>query len=854
MCGGAMQVAAATETGSPTSPHPVDLGDSASEVISGNVMLHFASKILRQRQNGEFGRLSFTGATLAAVVAVVAAYLVLRCALHLSITRKSIEAQRFLAEAEFPKSKGKGEPCGAPERGSSGGPPAGADAAAAAVEEEEEEEEAPVLRDLLVRARRYAADLAQLIRKSGRLVVNLDSHLKARCVAEFLCLCVVEFSALFSLLERKERAGIREIISKISSHLFSFRRSFGRGEISHTRFRHIRCVHALLNRLADVRPSAGALQEKQRLVMIKHLLQLQELALAQLSAGIFWLSMSQQMLEKARSKPKGAPAAAEGAAPPTTAVALKNTAETRNRTAAAAAGDSAAAAGDSAAAAAAAGDSAAAAGDCAAATGDSAAAAGGSAASEAAVKAPPSAVSIAASKVISAVVAIELTVHRRREQVLHIPQLSYWLREAHERPFHYGLLSRFRIDRIAQRPLQTHKQQIQTLQDTPLGSGEEPWENARLKRILSRKRGVAKYLPWEALTATRPSPSEGPSSAPGSPGPLTSPGQGPQAEADDDGLALAPLSPSASTGEDTLAEEEEEEEEEEEANVLSSSPFNEEHPRVLPNELTSVPVPVATLLPHSSAFSTSPELAPAPSALDHSPEVTRASTVVDAPSVGRPCESYQFSGPVPRLPPSSFRAPISSSAYSSHASTSSAFDLAAQDPAITAVLGALPASTTGLLALPASGAQPPVSVSQQDGFDRTPGASRPRRPADRFGAPFVSFMPCGSSLVFPAPTEAAWPLHSPWIDQSILRDFDEPTRAAIDAGFEALGRIFSGIPQTREAIPFGQFPAAATNPAPDAVASPATVQIPSVLTESGETSYSLPGASLEGSSGFFSRS
>ncbi|CDI86662.1 hypothetical protein, conserved [Eimeria praecox] len=319
------------------------------------------------------------------------------------------EVERYLAGSEGRVNKGVGETCGDPVEN----PPA-------AAAEEEAEEEALVEGDLLERARRYAVELRRLIDSSEPLVRQLNPQLKAKCISAFLCLCLVELSASFSVLEGKERAEMQREVTSIYRRIWSLRDSLGSVGISQTQHRHMKYLHLLLPRLAEVKPATAALAERQRLQILKLLLQLQEVALGQLNAGLFWLRASLGSCKKANDD----------------------------------AGDVA----------------------------DAAAAVEGSASTgEGAASTPEDAAAAADARVAAVVEAVSLTAHTRKGQVLVDPLLSAWLRKVHtENPRHF-LLGRGRFDQITQRSKPNHPELLKSLQTTPLGWGDEPWNHVRLE-------------------------------------------------------------------------------------------------------------------------------------------------------------------------------------------------------------------------------------------------------------------------------------------------------------------------------------------------------------------------------------
>ncbi|CDI75758.1 hypothetical protein, conserved [Eimeria praecox] len=437
-----MQTAVAAEPGSlPISLRLLSSSDSASEAASGEAVLPLISRNLRKRRNGGACGISVGVAALVAVAAVAATYMVLRCTLYLANASKSRNALRYLAGAEGEADTDPRGPCAEPWRHS----PAAADAVA----EKVEEEEALVEEDLIKAACRYAVELTRLINTSEPLVRELNPQLRAKCIAAFLRLSLVEFSALFSLLEGRERVTLQREIHAIHRRIWALRESLGRESISISRQRHIKCLHTFLGRLAEVKPTASTLAKRQRLLRIKNLAQLQDVALSQLNAGLFWLKNLLKSCKKASDGANAAAAAGEGAA-------------------AAAQGTAAAAV-------------------------------------------PPKATTDA--RVAAVVRAIEVTAHRRREQVLVDPLLSHWLRQIHAGDLHYGIVKKKHFESITRKPLQTQRKLLEALQATPLGSGDEPWEHVCLEKIDAQQRTIRSSVPKAPCRGDSMSPSDSPNRA-----------------------------------------------------------------------------------------------------------------------------------------------------------------------------------------------------------------------------------------------------------------------------------------------------------------------------------------------------
>ncbi|CDI81217.1 hypothetical protein, conserved [Eimeria acervulina] len=419
-----MRVATPTEPGA----RPTSLlggSDSFLQLFPEAVALPVTPRILQHRRSGGFGGLSFSVAAVSTIAAVATAYLLLRCAFYLADARRSRAAQRLLAGAKRKKNKEPGEPCSVPVE----------DSAPAAPAASGDGEEALVERDLLRRARLYAVGLRRLVSSSECLLRKLNADLRAKCVALFSSLSLVEFSSLLSLLERRDRAGMHEDVSEITSRLWAIRESIGRRVISLPRHRHIKCLHLLLRTLTEVPPVTMAIAEKQRLLRIHQLLQLQEMALGQLNVGLVWLRTSLEST-KTRGNAKAPAGGAETGA----------------------------------------------------------------------------ALAAADARIAEAVEAMGVTVRKRREQVLVDPLLSSWLRSTHGRNLHYGLISRSRLQEITIRPLQTHRELLEDLQASPLGSGNEPWGHIRVEDSDAPQAAVS--APGSPCRGDQVPPPEGPAGAP----------------------------------------------------------------------------------------------------------------------------------------------------------------------------------------------------------------------------------------------------------------------------------------------------------------------------------------------------
>ncbi|CDJ27918.1 uncharacterized protein EMH_0011460 [Eimeria mitis] len=475
-----MQIAAAAEPGG----HRTSLfygSQSSWEVTPGEVVLPVISRSLPQRRIAGVGGLTVSVAAVAAVVAIAASYFVVRCALYLSNARKRRASLRFLAGAEGKTNNDQGDPCGT----SAGDPPA---AAAASVDEEKTDETLDE-QDLLEQAGRYVFELTRVMERNGWLLTQLNFSLRARCVAIFLCVCLVELAALFSLLDKRERVGMKRGIHLISATVVDLRRSLGRAPLSPSRRRHIRFLHELVDQLATVPPPTAVLERSQRLLRIKELLQLQEVALGQLKAGLGWLSACLENCKETQDVGKAPAEFIE----------------------------------------------------------DTVAAAEGAAAAGAAAAAPYAPTSAAAGRVDAVVAALQTTAYKRREQVLRDASLSRWLREVHGPDSRHGLVSKGRLAQLALKPLQSHSERLAALQATPLGSGDELWKSIGLEEIDVQQGSASPCLPDAPCQEVTASTWASPNPSPCALGPLDTPRQDSRKEAGSTGSVL--VSSSASTAE-----------------------------------------------------------------------------------------------------------------------------------------------------------------------------------------------------------------------------------------------------------------------------------------------------------------
>ncbi|CDI73900.1 hypothetical protein EPH_0029500 [Eimeria praecox] len=741
-----MHIAAAAK---PAAPPPLrGWSDSAREALPGESVSPATSRSLRKRRNWGISGPSASMLALAAVAAVVATYLVLRCALHLESASSRRGAQRYLAGSEGRTNKDLGGPCD--------GLVEDLPAAAAVVEEGEE-----VLfqEDWLGRARHYAADLRQLIDSSAPLLLQLNTQLKAKCIAALLCLSVVELSASFSLLEGRERAGMEGQLSHIASRIISLQQSLGEEQTSRPGHPHAKGLFDLFNMLTGVKPVSAVLAPRHRLTKIKQLLQLQDVALVQLNAGLVWLRASLEMLKQEKECAQGAAGvAAECAASP-------------------AGGSASSAKGRSAT---------------------------GAAAAEGAAPATENAESAADARVAAVVRAIERTVYERKTQVLRNPLLSIWLREMHAQGIHYGIVSTGDLETIGGKPLATHLELLEALQNSPLGSGKEFWERIRYKGAGAPQSTASPSVPSMPSPKQIVSSSEDLNSAARLLGPLEAPRQGPRRGAGATGSASVSASPSTSLATPAAAAERNKRN----ATVqgtgrrtassfraaskllfqvpLPSAAGRLQGPAAASKLLFQVPLPSAAGRLQGPAVPSAPKPAAAFSAWNRSLQGTHVSKAVSATSVSRAVGYSPSADAPPRRPPSPSRPAVSTAApnipenymFKSGAATRGPIASAAPAASWASAVahGPSPGSAASQLSL-AAPAQPPA------GLHPAPGASGPCL-EDPF-PPLPRRHVTPARFPFLASTARDWPLQPIGAGGSPLRQtgkhMSEPAASVLEA-------------------------------------------------------------------------
>ncbi|CDJ60933.1 hypothetical protein EMWEY_00036380 [Eimeria maxima] len=276
-----MQTAAASaaETGTLPSLLPLQAwSESAWDVSSGKIPSTVTSRSLQKRRYGGVRGLNIGVAALAAVVAVAAGFLVLRCAVYLRNASRSRGELRFLAEGRW-SDESRGNPCHLPQER----PPAGA---AAAGEYEQVDEGPLAANDLLLKAKIYTGKLMEMVDGSQSVLWSLPPVLRARCLAALLVLLVVELAALFSLLERRERQVLEAGVHGMYGRIWDMRNSVENEDVTSSRQRHIRWLHITFGNLHEIDPTPERYPQRDWLMELHNLLQLQETALEQVKRGI----------------------------------------------------------------------------------------------------------------------------------------------------------------------------------------------------------------------------------------------------------------------------------------------------------------------------------------------------------------------------------------------------------------------------------------------------------------------------------------------------------------------------------------------------------------------------------------
>ncbi|CDJ33235.1 uncharacterized protein EMH_0015230 [Eimeria mitis] len=600
-----------------------------------------------------------------------AVYLVLRCAVYLVNASKSRVALRFLAKAEETTRTEAGEPCTVQDDDQ---PEAAAGAAGA-----EREGEVLLVDDLLERARRYVTELETLLRVNTFVFTQLDNALKFMLVAEFLCLCLMEFSALYSLMERRERAGMQELISNIYIKIQSLGNRMNWRQLTPARRRHIQFLYSLFDRLSEVDPPTGAFEERQRLSRMKELLTLQEMALGQLDYGFSALRECVESGRKRSDDPKAGASPAKGAA----------------------------------------------------------------AATQGAV-APPDVPEAPESVTVRSVfMAIERTAHKRRDQNLMDKHLSAWMRMKHYEKPHYSIMSTHRLLKATGQPMQTHKELLEDLQATPLGLRDVSVRATSGTGIYTDKTTASSSVQEEPSQEKKESPQDNHDSR--ALGPLERPSQHSPTGPGTEGPSPAAASPGTSTAAGGVPAAQTNQPAVEAPSHGETVPIY-----TAPNRPPQVSSPAAPGHLQGSAVSAAAEPVTVPSAGVHSPQALWTTNASTAAPVGRVSSPSSSDEALPRPPPSSFTAAVSSAAAYS------------------------PQSFT--LRTPSTAAQPP---STSPAFD-TPRASVPTEPlptpspsSSSAAVPSAAAL-AQEALTLSAPTAAAQPAvfsdphFAPWVSPSSL--------------------------------------------------------------------------------------
>ncbi|CDJ27916.1 LOW QUALITY PROTEIN: uncharacterized protein EMH_0011240 [Eimeria mitis] len=680
-----MQAAAAAELRTlQTSVQQAGWSGHGREIAPGEVALPIVSRILPQKRNVSVGGLSVSAVALAAVpqkrnvsvgglsvsavalaavAAVTAVYLVLRCAVYLANASKSRVALRLLAGEEKITDKGAGEPCGDSEENR---------LTATATDPPGEELGTPDEQDLLKRALRYITELKQFILSIEPVMMQLNVGRRAKCVAIFSVLSLVEFSALYSLLEREQRAGMNAALNAIYKRLWFFRTTIGKANVTKSRHRHFKCVFEFLQRVKGIKPTASALPKSQRLLKIKDLLQLQESALALLKSGLVWLRESLESFEEAN----------DGVQRPDAAV----------------------------------GPAAGAEGTAAAAVGPAAAAAN--------------------TRVDCVLQAIQKTAYERREQVFLDPLVGAWLREVNTPDKTYGIFRPKYLEQVLQKSPKGQEELLEDLLKTPLGSGDSHREGTRIKEVDAERGAASSSESEAPSKRDEASPPESPRRAFPALEPLDFHHQGSREGHSSTGSAPVPRSPRTSTAAANAPSAAADVPPAPSAKGRSSHVQAPTHrktglPHSAPTVLPKLSPSAGAGRPRFSATFAAPKPATLPLVRAREPRFAWASKVSDVMSTAESSDPLPSPKPLPGLSPGSFRAAISAAAaYTPENSTWRPPAAATQAPDFSVPNSASWASPVSLgiwHPLAASQWSPGATAPRQGGFDRSPRPSWPLR-------------------------------------------------------------------------------------------------------------------------------
>ncbi|CDI74687.1 hypothetical protein, conserved [Eimeria praecox] len=270
------------------------------------------SRLKRNRGNRRF---QLHPVILPVLVAAATTYLLLRCAWHLGASKKHNGLLRSVA-AVGEEGEGCEEPCVQGFQGES---------TVAAVEGEVLEEERVLERTrrytldlvqvvlesrsmllrmppavslaavegevleeerVLERTRRYTLDLVQVVLESRSMLLRMPPAVSTKVLTNVLRLCILELSALCSLLEPRERQTVEHAVQAVVSEVIFLRSCFTRKLATPPRVRHISRMRVLLREVPGTEFTGGCMTPVERLSKLGDLITLQQVALTQVQGGM----------------------------------------------------------------------------------------------------------------------------------------------------------------------------------------------------------------------------------------------------------------------------------------------------------------------------------------------------------------------------------------------------------------------------------------------------------------------------------------------------------------------------------------------------------------------------------------
>ncbi|CDJ59738.1 hypothetical protein, conserved, partial [Eimeria maxima] len=152
-------------------------------------------------------------------------------------------------------------------------------------------------------AKLYTSQLATTMRQTRLASLSMPSRHGLRCFTNLLRFCVVELSALCSLLAPNKRDSLFNAVELIKYDVVAFRQLFGPRKPSRASMRHIDRMHVILRELPEMDFVGAAMSPLDIVAKLSQLLTLQQIALTQIKGGMQLLALCFQ--EGARLLPEG---------------------------------------------------------------------------------------------------------------------------------------------------------------------------------------------------------------------------------------------------------------------------------------------------------------------------------------------------------------------------------------------------------------------------------------------------------------------------------------------------------------------------------------------------------------------